>query len=133
MTGVTDPASSQWAKADELLGHFPGRERLLAEARKDLLDDGLTWERDVKPALGAELDLALLDFNDADHNYVFFTKPKDQAKFDHLLETGDDPTGAPRDRRLDGLRRQPAGRSTTSSRRARPATRSPTSRRSRTR
>ena len=91
VTGVTDPASSQWAKADELLGHFPGREKLLAEARKDLLDDGLTWERDVKPALGAELDLALLDFNDADHNYVFFTKPKDQAKFDHLLETGDDP------------------------------------------
>ncbi len=85
------PASSQWAKADELLGHFPGREKLLAEARKDLLDDGLTWERDVKPALGAELDLALLDFNDAEHNYVFFTKPKDQAKFDHLLETGDDP------------------------------------------
>src|SRR4029077_160052 len=64
---------------------------LLAEARKDLLEDGLTWERDVKPALGPELDLALLDFNDADHNYVFFTKPKDQAKFDHLLETGDEP------------------------------------------
>ena len=39
VTGVTDPASSQWAKADELLGHFPGREKLLAEARKDLLDD----------------------------------------------------------------------------------------------
>jgi hypothetical protein len=91
VTGVTDPASSQWAKADALLGHFPGREKLLAEARKDLLDSGLTWERDVKPALGAELDLALLDFNDADHNYVFFTKPKDEAKFDHLLETGDDP------------------------------------------
>jgi hypothetical protein len=91
VTGVTDPGSSQWAKADELLGRFPGREKLLAEARKDLLDDGLTWERDVKPALGADLHLALLDFDDADHNYVFFTKPKDQAKFDHLLETGDDP------------------------------------------
>ena len=91
VTGVTDPASSQWAKADELLGHVPGREKLLAEARKGLLDDGLTWERDVKPALGAELDLALLDFKNAEHNYVFFTKPKDQAKFDKLLETGDDP------------------------------------------
>jgi len=77
VTGVTDPDSSQWAKADALLGRFPGREKLLAEARKDLLKDGLTWERDVKPALGPELNLALLDFNDADHNYVFFTKPKD--------------------------------------------------------
>jgi hypothetical protein len=91
VTGVTDPDSSQWAKADELLGRFPGREKLLAEARKELQKDGLTWEQDVKPALGSELNLALLDFNDAEHNYVFFTKPKDQAKFDHLLETGDDP------------------------------------------
>ena len=91
VTGVTDPGSSQWAKADALLGRFPGREKLLAEARKGLEKDGVTWDRDVKPALGSELDLALLDFNDADHNYVFFTKPKDQAKFNHLLETGNDP------------------------------------------
>ena len=91
VTGVTDPASSQWAKADELLGHFPAREKLLASLREELEKDGLTWERDVKPALGPELNLVLLDFQDADHNYVFFTKPKDEAKFDHLLETGDDP------------------------------------------
>ncbi len=91
LTGVTDPASSQWAKADALLGHFPGREKLLASARKDLLEDGLSWERDVKPALGTELNLALLDFKDAEHNYVFFTKPKNAAKFDQLLEAGDDP------------------------------------------
>jgi hypothetical protein len=91
VTGVTDSASSQWAKADELLGHFPGREKLLKSLREELAEDGLTWERDVEPALGSDLDLALLDFQDADHNYVFFTKPKDQAKFDHLLETGDDP------------------------------------------
>src|SRR5262245_21918952 len=91
VTGVTDPASSQWAKADELLGRFPAREKLLASLREELQKDGLTWERDVKPALGPELDLVLLDFTDADHDYVFFTKPKDEAKFDHLLETGDDP------------------------------------------
>jgi hypothetical protein len=59
--------------------------------RKDLRKDNLTWERDVKPALGDELNLALLSFEDADHNYVFFTKPKDEAKFDKLLEAGDDP------------------------------------------
>jgi Protein of unknown function (DUF3352) len=91
VTGVTDPSSSQWARADELLGRFPGREKLLASARNDLLKDGLSWERDVKPALGAELNLALLGFKDADHNYVFFTKPKDKAKFDKLLASGNDP------------------------------------------
>ena len=86
------------------------REAARRASSKDLAKDGLTWERDVKPALGDELDLALLDFDDADHNYVFFTKPKDQAKFDQvLIETGRRPAGAPRDRRLDGLRRQRAG------------------------
>src|SRR5919109_98175 len=39
----------------------------------------------------APVSLVLLDFKDADHNYVFFTKPKDEAKFDKLLESGDDP------------------------------------------
>jgi Protein of unknown function (DUF3352) len=92
VTGITDPSSSQWQKADELLGRFPGREKLLASARKDLAKDGLTWERDVKPALGDDLNLVLLSFKDADHNYVFFTKPRDEVKFNKLLEsgTGDD-------------------------------------------
>ena len=89
VTGVTDPDSSQWQKAETLLGRFPGSEKLLADVREDLADDGLTWEDDVKPALGDELNLALLSFDDADHNYVFFTKPKDEAKFTKLLESSD--------------------------------------------
>jgi Protein of unknown function (DUF3352) len=89
VTGVTDPNSSQWRKADELLGRFPGREKLLASLQKDLADDGLSWEQDVKPALGDDLNLALLSYEDVDHNYVFFTKPKDEAKFTKLLEAGD--------------------------------------------
>jgi len=90
ISGITDPNSSQWEKADKLLGRFPGREKLLASFRKDLRKDNLTWERDVKPALGDELNLVLLSFEDPDHNYVFFTKPKDEAKFNKLLESGDD-------------------------------------------
>jgi hypothetical protein len=89
VTGVTDPGSSQWQKAEELLGRFPGHEKLLASVRKDLAEDGLSWEQDVKPALGDDLNLALLSFEDADHNYVFFTKPKNEAKFVKLLESGD--------------------------------------------
>ena len=88
VTGVTDPSSSQWQKADELLGRFPGREELLASARKDLAKDGLNWERDVKPALGDELNLVLLSFKDPDHNFVGFTKPRDEAKFIKVLESG---------------------------------------------
>jgi hypothetical protein len=88
VTGVTDPSSSQWQKAQALLGRFPGSDKLLADARKDLAKDGLSWEQDVKPALGEEIDLVLLSYEDADHSYVFFTKPKNEAKFDKLLESG---------------------------------------------
>ena len=88
VTGVTDPSSSQWQKAEDLLGRFPGREKLLASARKELAKDGLSWEQDVKPSLGDDLNLVLLNYKDADHNYVFFTKPRDEAKFNKLLESG---------------------------------------------
>src|SRR5262245_10273018 len=43
VTSVTDPSSSQWQKADELLGHFPGREKLLASFRKELAADAPSW------------------------------------------------------------------------------------------
>ena len=111
VTGITDPSSDQWQKADELLSHFPGRAKLLAELQEDLAKDGLTWEGDLKPALGDDLNLALLSYKDADHNYVFFTKPKDEAKFNEVLESriGRRRPGAPEDRRLDGLRRQREG------------------------
>ena len=82
-------ARASGRRPKRLLGRFPGSENLLADVREDLADDGLTWEEDVKPALGDELDLALLSYDDADHNYVFFTKPKDEAKFTKLLESSD--------------------------------------------
>jgi hypothetical protein len=88
VTGITDPSSDQWQKADALLGRFPGRAKAIASFKKDLAKDGLTWERDLKPALGDDVNLVLLSYKDADHNYVFFTKPRDEAKFTKVLESG---------------------------------------------
>ncbi len=88
VTGTTDPSSDQWQKADALFSHFPGRAKLLASFKKDLAKDGLTWEGDVKPALGDDLNLVLLSYKDADHNYVFFTKPHDEAKLTKVLDSG---------------------------------------------
>jgi hypothetical protein len=76
-------------------GQIPGRAKLTASFKKDLAKDGLTWEGDFKPALGDEVDLVLLSYKDADHNYVFFTKPKDEAKFNKVLESG-----GPQDRQV---------------------------------
>ena len=88
VTGTTDPSSDQWQKADALFSHFPGRAKLLASFKKDLAKDGLTWEGDLKPALGDDLNLVLLSYKDADHNYVFFTKPHDEAKLTKVLDSG---------------------------------------------
>jgi hypothetical protein len=91
IAGVTDPSSEQWRNADHLLSRFPGRGKLLDEIHKDLTKEGLTWERDIEPALGPDINLVWIDFADGGDNLVGFAKPKDRAKFVKLLETGDDP------------------------------------------
>jgi hypothetical protein len=101
VTGITDPASSQWQKAEALLGRFPGHTKLLADAQKDLAKDGLSWEKDLKPALGDELNFVLLSYTNPDDNAVFFTKPKDEAKFNKALEAGK-PEDRSVHRRIDG-------------------------------
>lgn len=89
LVGVTDPASEQWDKADKLLAKFPGREKLLSEFRKDLKKDNLTWEQDIKPALPDQVHLVAVDFEG--DSFVGYAKPKDEGKFDKLIESGDDP------------------------------------------
>jgi len=97
MVGITDPESAQWDKADKLLGRFPGRGKLLDEFRKELRKDNLSWERDVRPALPDEIHLVALDFEG--DSFVAYAKPKDEAKFNKLLESGDDPSVH---RKIDG-------------------------------
>jgi hypothetical protein len=49
----TDPESEQWKQAEELLRTFPDGDRWIAQLRREYVEDeGLDWERDVKPALG---------------------------------------------------------------------------------
>jgi len=84
MVGVTDPDSGQWRNAEKLLNRFPGRGKLLAEVRKNL-----AWEGDIRPALPTEVHVVALDFES--DNFVGYAKPKDEAKFNKLIESGDDP------------------------------------------
>ena len=88
---TTDENSSQWEQADALLKKFPGREKLLAEARKELSSEGVNFQRDVLPALGPEVDFALFDLADAEASLVGLTKPEDPEKLMELLKKGDDP------------------------------------------
>jgi hypothetical protein len=91
ISGVTDPSSEQWRTADRLLSRFPGRGELLADFQKEMKKEGLTWQRDIKPALGEDINIVWLDFANGGDNLVVYAKPKNEAKFIKLVESGDDP------------------------------------------
>ena len=84
----TDLGSDQWKKADALSKKFPGRAQAIAEIQKELTKANLDFQKDVKPALGPEIDVAWLDFADNGQNAVAVTQPKDDAKFAALVKKG---------------------------------------------
>ena len=87
----TDLDSSQWKQVDELLRKFPSRDRLLRSFESSLGQQGVDFDRDVKPALGDELDVAALATRGGERRVVALTKPKDEAKLEALLKKGDGP------------------------------------------
>ena len=91
VVAVTDVDSEQWRQADELLKRFPGRGKLLDDFTKDLEEDNLTWEEDVRPALGDDVHIVWLDFANDGDNIVGYAQPKDEAKFNAVLECCDEP------------------------------------------
>jgi hypothetical protein len=81
----TDLSSSQWKQVDSLLDKFPGKQKLLTQLRTSIEKDSkVSWENDVKPALGKEIDFVALDFNSS--QVVGLTQPGDEAKFDALVK-----------------------------------------------
>jgi hypothetical protein len=85
----SDLSSDQWQQVDELLQKFPARSMLVNELQSSLkADSGLDYEDDIKPALGDEVDLVWLDFENEGSNIVALTKPKDEDAFQRMLEKG---------------------------------------------
>jgi uncharacterized protein DUF3352 len=85
---ATDPNGAQWKAADRLLSKFPGRDKLLADARKELKRQNLNWETDIKPALPNAIHVVWIDFANNGDDVVGYAKPKDEAKFNRLLDAG---------------------------------------------
>jgi len=82
----SDLSADQWQQVDELLRKFPAYPMLVSEIRESLQEDtGLDYEDDVKPALGDEVDLVWLDFENDGENAVALTKPKDEDAFRELV------------------------------------------------
>ena len=84
----TNMDSSQWQALDGLLAKFPGYETLLGKLQNGFEQQtGLSWANDVKPALGPEVDVAVLPTAAGDKpDAVLLTQPDDPAKLDALVQ-----------------------------------------------
>jgi hypothetical protein len=82
----SDPASGQWKQVDQLLNKFPGKAKLIAAIEKELTKQGVSWEQDIKPALGPEVDIAVLGLAKGSRDVVGMVQPKDKAKLQALLD-----------------------------------------------
>jgi hypothetical protein len=84
----TNMDSSQWEALDGLLDKFPGYATVLGKLQQGFEQKtGLSWANDVKPALGPEVDVAVLPTAAGDKpDAVLLTQPDDPAKLDALLQ-----------------------------------------------
>jgi hypothetical protein len=99
----SDLGSSQWQKLDSLLQKFPIRDRLLARLKRELADKQLDYERDVKPALGPETDLAVEAGNSVqDIAYAYLWKPDSMEKAKALVQKLDQSSPASATRVVNG-------------------------------
>ena len=84
----TDFNSTQFKNGLALLRKFPGA--LPALRRLSAENGHIDFQRDVKPALGPEVDIVWLDFKNGGNDVVGLTQPKDKAKLKALLSQGPD-------------------------------------------
>lgn len=82
----SDLGSSQWRQLDKLSQKFPGRDKAIARLQQELSKQGVDYTGDVKPALGPELDLAIVSGGtEASTRVVGLTKPDDAGKLKALV------------------------------------------------
>src|SRR5207248_3205521 len=78
--------SDQWKSLDSLLDKFPGKAKLLTQLRQSFESDSkVSWKDDVKPALGPEVDVAVLDL-ESGSDVVGLLQPKDEDAFNRVVK-----------------------------------------------
>jgi Protein of unknown function (DUF3352) len=86
----TDLDSQQWRRVDDLTRGLPARDRLVQMVRDALAKDRLDLDRDVRPALGSEVDLAVLGIDQGEPEVVALAQPEDAAKLQRLASLYDE-------------------------------------------
>ena len=83
----TDPGSSQWKTVNDLAGRFPDKQKAVDSIERELRKDpGLDWQREIKPALGPEVDIVWLDLANNGENFVALMQPRDEDAFKRALD-----------------------------------------------
>src|ERR671937_1987053 len=81
-----DLSSNQWKTVDKLSKKFPIRDQALTALRMELSKQNLSYKDDIKPALGSEVDVAVVaGATLAQTSYAVLTKPDDAAKYKALV------------------------------------------------
>ena len=83
----SDLGSSQWQTVNDLSKKFQGRTMALAQIDQALAKQKLDYDRDIKPALGPEVDVAVAaGATRNDVQFIVLTKPHDSGKFKDLIK-----------------------------------------------
>jgi hypothetical protein len=83
-----DPNSSEWQLADDLASRFPGKQKAVSSLEQSFRSDtGLDFQRDVKPALGPEIDVVWLDLDHGGRDVVALTQPADETAFERVVKS----------------------------------------------
>jgi hypothetical protein len=80
----SDLNSPQWQAVDSLAKTLTNGKSIVEEITSKLRSKGLSWSSDVAPALGSEVDVAVLK-TAAEPEIVAFTQPHDQGKLNALV------------------------------------------------
>ncbi len=80
----SDLSSSQWQRVDSLAKTLTNGKSVTDAIDSKLQSKGLSWSSDVAPAIGSEVDVAVLP-TAAKPELVAFTQPHDQGKLNALV------------------------------------------------
>lgn len=83
----SDLSSSQWSKVDDLLKKFPDHDKWLAQLKRSLKnhDPSIDYDRDIKGALGPEVDVAVFAGQGGKPAFAALTKPDSMDKAKALV------------------------------------------------
>ena len=81
-----DLSSGQWRQVADLVRKFPAGEDAVSSLESSLKNEsGLRYKDDLEPALGDEVDLVWLDFENEGANVVGLTQPEDDEAFEKMI------------------------------------------------